>query len=695
MVRAVLLALLASLTAGCASRPLVENVDTGGRSLVLLLDASASMADNDPGRAAVEGAALAVALTGRRDNVGVIAYNANARVVVPLRPSGAADSREAIRAALDGVGTQGSTDFGVALDAAETMLDRAKAPAGSSVIILTDGLPTGRVSRLREFARPTTVNLAIPEAVARLARHGWRIFAIVFGPEAAGARSYLAQLVGPTGGSVIEAKDASGLLAAFEAVSVQALGYLSADRLGDAESVRVVPGMRRLAVLGRFEDRGDLGAVSREGKAVAESELVRFPRRAPFAVALLEDPAPGSYQVQAGGATGGLLLLEPGWTLELDPQAPPSVVVGGSRVPVAVRVQGDAAALARVNDSLRLELEVKRAEKVLARVPLARWENEVRFEGAFLAPPEEEPLTVTAIATVSEAGKSFEERRSVAISVRKGGKAATAQVRLGFSGATFTAFEGQELEGSVTLEGDPEVPLVVSVETPPGFAASPARIELSPKARATVAVHGNGTATSGTLIFSVTPALAGLAPFRREAPLAVVRGHLPDPIDLGTVAPGERVSASLEARNVLFVAKPPLAIEATRLVLDAKNLAPGPFAGTIEARCGGSSRTVSVRAKVARRPPERLELRASWGWLSTTIDAGPDATLKLEPLINEATHAHIEPAYDMRVVGAGEGRFELRILVPTSLPEGLYVGSVTIDGGDQSSTIPVALEVKR
>ena len=695
MWRAASVLLLASLAAGCASRPLVENVDPAGRSLVLLLDASASMADNDPGRAAVQGASLAVALAGRHDNVGAIAYNAYAKVIVSLHPTGGADSREAIRTALDDVGTQGSTDFGAALDAAEAMLDRAKAPRGSSAIILTDGLPTGRVNRLREFAHSASVNLTIPDAVPRLALRGWRIFAIVFGPEAAGTRSYLAQLVGPTGGSVIEAKDASGLVAAFEAVAVQALGYLSADRLGGSESVRVAPGTRRLAVLGRFEGKGDLGAVSCDGKAVAESDLVRFPRNAPFAVTLLEDPAPGAYQVEAGGAAGGLLLMEPGWTLELDPQAPPSVVEGGSRVPVVVRVQGDATALARVRDSLKLELEVKKAENLLARVPLTRAGNDLRFEGFFLAPVEEEPLTVTAIATVSEAGKNFEERRSLAISVRKGGKAASASATLGVNGATFTGFEGEEIEGSLSLEGDPEVPLVVSVEPPRGFTVNPDKVELGAKARASVTVRASGAATSGTLVYSVTPSVAGLAPFKREAPLSVVRGRAPGPVDLGTVAPGEKVSAALEAPNVRFVAKAPLAVEGSSLVLDAKGLAPGPFEATIEARCGSSSRSVAVRAKVASRIPAKLELEASWGWTSVTVDAGANATIKLEPLVHEGTHAHIEPAYDMRVLDKGEGRFEIRVLAPTSLPEGRYTGNVTIEGAGEPRVVPLSLEVKR
>src|SRR5437764_10355035 len=114
---------LLAASAGCAGRPLVESVDPKGRSLVLLLDSSGSMSDTDPSRAAFTGAALACALAGQHDNVGVIAFNARARVVVPLRPNGLAPARESLRAALADVGRSGSTDFGIALEAAFAMLD--------------------------------------------------------------------------------------------------------------------------------------------------------------------------------------------------------------------------------------------------------------------------------------------------------------------------------------------------------------------------------------------------------------------------------------------------------------------------------------------------------------------------------------------------------------------------------------------
>jgi Mg-chelatase subunit ChlD len=700
-----LVALTAALTAlalgGCAQAPLAESVDAHGRSLVLLLDASASMAENDPDRNAVQGAALAVALAGQHDNVGVIAYNAYPKVLVPLRPSGPAASREAIRAALDQVGTSGATDFISALDAAYRMLDQGHAPSGSCAVMLTDGLPTGRVNRLREFAHTSSVNLTIPDSVPRFAARGWRIFAIVFGSEVAESRSYLAQLTGPTGGSVLEARDATGLVAAFESVSVQALGYLSAERLEASESLALPPGTRRLALLGRFESAGDLGTISCDGAPVNEQRLVRFPRNAPFAVALLEDPAPGRYTVDASGAQGGLTLIEPGWVIELDPQAPPSVVDGGSRVPVSVRVRGDESAIGKLGSSLRLELEVRRSAQVLARVPLARSASrgpaDLRFEGAFLAPSEAEPITVEAIATASEGGKSFEQRRSLAVSVRKGAGAAAQTARLSVSApATFTGFEGDAMDGSVSLEGDPDSALVVTLAAPRGFSATPSRLELPAKGRATVALHAASDASSGTLHLSVAPATAGVAPFTRDVSLSVERGSVTRAVDLGSVAPGEKARATVESSGALLSARAPLSLEGSTLVLDTAGLKPGPFSGSIEARCGAGTRTVAVTAKVASRLPDKLVVQASWGWTSTIIDAGTDgATLELEALIHVGTHAHIEPDFDMRTAALGGGRYELKILAPASLPDGRYVGSVTVSAADLHKIMPLTLEVKR
>lgn len=692
------MALAVLLLSGCSSQPLTEGVDPKGRSLVLLLDASASMADNDPGRARVQGATLAAALAGQHDNVGVIAYASKAKVLVPLRPSGTAASREALRLALDEVGTTGSTDFGAALDTAEAMFVEGQAPSGSCAIILSDGLPTGHVTRLREFARATNVSSAVPAAVARFAARGWRIFAIVFGPEAPSTRTYLTQLTGPTGGSVIEAKDASGLVDAFQAVSVQALGYISANRLASSDALQLAPGTRRLAFLGRFEGSGDLGALACDGKPADEAQVVRFPRSAPFAVALVEDPAAGRWQIESGGATAGLTLLEPGWTLELDPKAPPAVVDGGSKVPVSVRIRGDETAVARVRDSMRLELEVKRAEKVLARVPLSRAAGgELRFEGAFIAPPEEEPLTVTAIATVTEGGKSFETRRSLAISVKKGGKAAVTEAALTVGSApTFTGFAGEELKGSISLEGDPTTALVVTVEAPRGFTANLTRIELAPKGRAQIDLTAGANATSGNLGLTVAPAVAGVAGFRRDAALTVERGFAPKTVDLGTVRAGDKAKVRVEARNVRLSTKAPLSLgDRNDLLLDTAGLPPGPFEGALEARCGATTRTIKVTANVESGAPKKLALEASWGWTKTVLDMGGEATFKLEPLQLAGMKAHIDPDLDMRIEPLGGGRYELRIFAPASLPAGRYAGVLGVTVGGADKVIPLSFEVKR
>jgi Mg-chelatase subunit ChlD len=691
---------LALAATACASRPLVENVEPGGRSLVLLLDASASMNENDPGRAAVQGATLALALAGQHDNVGVVAYNSRARILVPLRPSGLAPTREATQQEIEQVGTSGSTDFGVALDAAYAMLEAAKAPRGSAAILLTDGLPTGRISLRREFAGSADNALAVPDSVPRFAQRGWRIFAIVFGPEAAQTRGYLAQLVGPTGGSTIEATDASGLVPAFESVAVQALGYLKASKLQAGESVSVAPGTRRLAVLGRYDGQGELGAVARDDKPVEETALIRFPKAAPFSVALLEQPTPGRYKVETGNATGGLTLLEPGWDLVLDPKAPPPVIDGGTRVPVAVTIQGDEAELARLRDSVKLELEVKRAEKILARVPLAKGVNSLRFEGAFMAPPEAEPITATAIATVTAGDKSFEQRRSITVSVRSGTVAKVEPARLGVGSLPFLAgFDDEELRGSVELTGDAKTALVVNVEAPSGITATPAKVELAAGARATVELKVRGS--GGSIGFAVTPATAGLQPFREERRLEVHRGSVPKEIDLGTVETTEKKALPVAARGVKLTPRAPLTLEGdATLVLDAHSLAAGTFEGTVEARCGSSIRTIPVKATItAPAPvatlPNKLMLKGSWGWTTTELDVGGKATLKFEPLVLDGTRAVIDPDLDIRVTEKEGGKYEVKFNVPSSLPPGRFTGAVTIEKEGEVKIIPISIEVSR
>ena len=80
-------------------------------------------------------------LVGSEDNVGAIAYAAHADVRFALQRAGGAGSHGALRRSLQDAKRNGITNFAEALDAARAMLEAGKAPRGSPIILLTDGIP--------------------------------------------------------------------------------------------------------------------------------------------------------------------------------------------------------------------------------------------------------------------------------------------------------------------------------------------------------------------------------------------------------------------------------------------------------------------------------------------------------------------------------------------------------------------------
>lgn len=723
-----LAAFLSSTWTGCAYRTLTDNPEPRARSVVLLLDASASMRDNDPDKASSAGAALALALAGRHDNVGILAYNERVDIVCPLRPAGDAAARAEAVARLGSLGRSEATDFSPVLDCAFAMLDVAQAPRGSCAIFLTDGLPTGRVSHRREFQGNAGERaLEVPDAVAKMAGRGWKIFAIALGPEAPSARPYLTQLVAPTGGAVFEAKDASSLVDVFQNVSVQALGYLSAETHSGEARIQVPPETRRLSFLASSPGGGaSVGTIARGEGSLDPGKAVRT-SAGPVAAAMVEDPEPGAYRADLGGQRGAAL-LEPGWTIELEPGSPPPTVQHGARVPVAVSVRaGDASVLKQVAERVRLVLEIRSgAGQVLGTTSLSRATGGLRFEGSFVAPAAEDTLTLDVAASLDV----FTTHRSVTVVVQ--GKAAAPEpppraLALDASPGRveLAGFADDDLQATLTLRGDSERGASVSLQAPPGFTVSPASVELPAGKSASVTVRAarSDKSASGRLSV-VSTALAPnekLAPARLDLSLSATRGRVETAsLDLGTVEAGSLGKGALAASGVSFAAtalegpsgaKLPLVVEPARdekgrdafavAVRVPASAAAGAYSGELVARAGSSTRKIAVTAQVSRprsRAPEKLAFEGRWGWTSTKFDldgASADSlrvgTLGLEP----SGLAAINPDLDVRTQELAPGKFELRVFVAASLPPGKYLGWLKADVQGEKKDIPIVLEVKR
>ncbi len=103
-------------------------------AMVLVIDKSGSM-DGLPIALARQAAKAAVELLGPNDQVGVVGFDGEAFVAVPLQP---ASDRAGIQASIDRIGAGGGTFMWAGMDAARQMLDNAAARI-KHLIVLGDG----------------------------------------------------------------------------------------------------------------------------------------------------------------------------------------------------------------------------------------------------------------------------------------------------------------------------------------------------------------------------------------------------------------------------------------------------------------------------------------------------------------------------------------------------------------------------
>ena len=103
-------------------------------AMVLVIDKSGSM-EGLPIALARQAAKAAVELLGPQDQVGVVGFDGEAFVAVPLQPAG---DRAGIQAAIDRIGAGGGTFMYAGMDAARQMLDGAAARI-KHLIVLGDG----------------------------------------------------------------------------------------------------------------------------------------------------------------------------------------------------------------------------------------------------------------------------------------------------------------------------------------------------------------------------------------------------------------------------------------------------------------------------------------------------------------------------------------------------------------------------
>lgn len=182
---AMLIATMLLPTSPATAQQTGQALDSGNSDVVLIIDNSGSMKQNDPQNLRLAAAKLFIDLSDPRDKIGIVVLSDRMRtrsLTKNLVRIGSRQEIDELKGLVDALRNEPKgqeTHMGTALDLAYDLLD---ATPGSNrganqrqfVVLLSDGLPTGVRQRER-----------VDQAVQRFReRRYWKIFSIALGDEA-------------------------------------------------------------------------------------------------------------------------------------------------------------------------------------------------------------------------------------------------------------------------------------------------------------------------------------------------------------------------------------------------------------------------------------------------------------------------------------------------------------------------------
>jgi len=208
-----LLAVIFSLVPAWSSQVTAQEAPpTDELTIVLVIDSSGSMAQNDATDLRLNAAKVFVDLLGPQDRISVIDFDSTVRVVVPVGRLSSTRDRKAVKDTIDAIDANGGTDVGGALEAAYQELSRVQAPEGRGlVVLLTDGEPD--VPGLNNTAARERYMNNLQAFVSAFGQQGWPIHTVALTEEA--DLELLRDMARDTRGRFFMAEHASQLATTF------------------------------------------------------------------------------------------------------------------------------------------------------------------------------------------------------------------------------------------------------------------------------------------------------------------------------------------------------------------------------------------------------------------------------------------------------------------------------------------------
>jgi hypothetical protein len=347
-----------SLNALLALAALAGPAAAAERPLVLVIDQSASMQDNDPRRYAVDAAQLAVATLRPEKSLMIVGFAREAKVLIPWTSFATPGARIAVRDQLADLKFTGTaTRYSPPLKLVAGQLGGVAAAAGSRTFFLTDGNPDDSSNDIAAQSRV-------------FASQGWIVEAMRLNKENGKSKPDLLNIATETRGSHIEVTDAAKLVDHFVALTNAENDFFDLDvsEWTNARQVAVPDGAERLTwIVAKNLDsrnRGILTDLACDGVPVNldAPEHYRVPAqrdadasRANVEVAVVNNPKPGTYTCDFKGMPAKVYVsLSFAVRVEVLP-TPPEVFEGTVIRPGLAIIHSGSAGAQRMASSARVE----------------------------------------------------------------------------------------------------------------------------------------------------------------------------------------------------------------------------------------------------------------------------------------------------------------------------------------------------
>ncbi|HYF94563.1 MAG TPA: vWA domain-containing protein [Symbiobacteriaceae bacterium] len=308
--------------------------------VILLLDRSGSMVKNDPQGLADTGPQVFVDMLDPGDRVAVVAFDTDARLLLPLTSVG---DGTAARKALAGMGRPAGewTDIKSALTAALDQLGQPSADRAPAVLLFTDGKPETQPDGV-----PAGYRAELAETVSRLAGRAVPVFTVGLG---SADFATLNQIATGTRAEAFAAASAPQVVEVFtdvlsrvkeRRVNLAFTEDLAPGVLGPAHTFTVPP-YTRLLTLSGVASGGVKLHVAAPGGGDGLAPPARVSSGANYAVVSIPNPAPGAWSVRLEGSGRAVAQAQTESALRLQLLQPQPYSQVQRQIPVAVAVSGD------------------------------------------------------------------------------------------------------------------------------------------------------------------------------------------------------------------------------------------------------------------------------------------------------------------------------------------------------------------